>query len=97
MKPLQISEDILSVDDLATRTNEVVHELHARSGPLIVTQQGKPVAVLVTPEDFDRLTYQQRFLAALHEGLIDSENGRTQSENELDRELDLTFGPLEGG
>jgi prevent-host-death family protein len=95
IKRLQIAEDILTLDDLSHRTAEVVRELRARSRPLIVTDHGKPAAVLLTPEDFDRLTYQERFLAAVHEGLIDSENGRTLSETELSRELDQLVGPLE--
>ena len=95
VKWLQIAEDILTLDDLSQRTGEVVHELRVRSRPLVVTEHGKPVAVLLTPEDFDRLTYQERFLAALHEGLIDSESGRTLSEAELHRELDELIGPLE--
>ena len=95
IKRLQIAEDILSLDDLAQGTADVVHELHVRSRPLIVIQDGKPVAVLLTPEDFDRLTYQERFIAALNEGLMDSESGRTLDEVALDHELDQMIGPLE--
>lgn len=95
MKRLKIAEDILSVDDLAERTREVLHELHVQNRPLIVTQNGKSVAVLLTAEEFDRLTYWERFLAAVHEGLMDFENARTLEEAELDRELEVAVGPLE--
>ena len=57
-------------------------------------QNGKPAAVLRSPEKFDRLTYRARFLEAVDEGLADANNGRTTSDAALGRLLDDEFGKL---
>ena len=55
-------------------------------------QNGKPTAVLITPEEFDRLHERDRFLEAVREGLADSEAGRVVEDKVLTRELDAAFG-----
>ena len=59
-----------------------------------MTQNGKAAAVLLAPEDFDRLTAQARFVAAVQEGLADHDAGRVISDEELGRRLDARFGAL---
>jgi predicted transcriptional regulator len=59
-----------------------------------VTQNGKAAAVLLSPEEFDRLTSQAHFISAVQEGLDDAEAGRAISDAELGRKLDSRFGPL---
>ncbi|MFC1642037.1 type II toxin-antitoxin system Phd/YefM family antitoxin [Myxococcota bacterium] len=92
---LKVTEDIVPLSDLSGRISDVLHDLRRRGRPLIIVNEGKPVAVLVTPEEFDRLTYHARFVGAVHEGLLDSDNGRTLSEPELDQEFDGTLAPQE--
>ena len=50
--------------------------------------------VIITPEDFDRIQERDRFLAAVREGLADSEAGRLIDDEDLGTELDAEFGPL---
>lgn len=93
MKPIQLSEDVLPIGEFKARASEVVRQLREHHRPVLVTQSGKPAAVLLCPEDYDRLLYRARFVAAVAEGLDDVETGRTLSDEELDRALDKNLGP----
>ncbi len=49
-----ISEDIKSVSDLKKKTNEIFRQLHETGRPIIVTVNGKPDAVLLDVEVFEK-------------------------------------------
>jgi len=92
MKPIQVAEDILPIATFKARASEVVRSLRSRGRPMIITQNGRPAAVLLSPEEFDRLTYRERFRAAVREGLADAEAGRVVSDRELDQTVEREFG-----
>jgi prevent-host-death family protein len=91
---LQVAEDIVPIGELKAHLSEKIRELRGRRRPFVVTQNGKAAAVLLAPEEFDRLTAQVRFVAAVQEGLADHEAGRVVSNEELGRRLDARFGAL---
>ena len=49
-----ISEDIKSVSDLKKKTNEIFRQMHHTGRPIIVTVNGKPDAVLLDVEVFEK-------------------------------------------
>ncbi len=81
-RPLRVSEDIVPLGEFRTHTARVLGRLRQQKRPVVITQNGKPAAVLVTPEDFDRLQEHGRFLAAVSEGLADVEAGRIVADEE---------------
>lgn len=89
---LQIAEDIVPIGELKAHLSERIRALKGRGRPLVVTQNGKAAAVMLSPEDFDRLTTQARFVAAVQEGLGDLGAGRVVSDEALGRRLDARFG-----
>src|SRR6266566_1418941 len=82
-RSLQVSEDIIPIAELKARLSMVVRSLETRPRPLIVTLNGKPAAVVMSPREYDRLTYSARFVGAVNRGLADVEAGRTISDEEL--------------
>lgn len=60
-----------------------MRRLHAERRPIVITQRGKATGVLVTPEDFDRRTEPERFVAAVEQGLAESEAGLLISDEDL--------------
>ena len=52
------------------------------------------MAVLLAPEEFDRLTAQARFVASVQAGLDDHDAGRVVGHDDLGRRLDARFGSL---
>ena len=91
---LRVAEDIVPIAEFKAHVSEVVRGLATRGRPCIVTQNGKPAAVLLSPAEFDRLSYHARLVAAASQGLSDVEQGRVVSHEELGKALDARFGEL---
>lgn len=94
MKPLMISEDILPLGEFKARAAQILKDLHSRRSPLVITQNGRPACVVMSPEEFDRMTQRQAFLEAVGQGIADSQAGRIISNEELGERLDAELGPL---
>jgi len=92
MKSIQISEDIFPLGQIKTHASKVLRNLHEKNRPIVITQNGKPAAVLLTPEEFDRLSKQERFVTAVKEGLQDVKAGNIISDKELSATLREEFG-----
>jgi prevent-host-death family protein len=92
-RSFQVSEDIMPIAELKARLGDVVRGLDDRR-PLVITLNGKPAAVLMSPREFDRLTYHARFVAAVNEGLADVDAGRTHDAEEVFDQLEAKFGPV---
>jgi prevent-host-death family protein len=95
MKSLHLSEDVLPLGDFKTHASRVLRQLKDSQRPIVITQNGRPAAVLVTPEEFDRMQEREIFLLAVQEGLTDAEAGRLVEDQEVEKLLDEEFGLLE--
>lgn len=89
-----MSEDIIPIAEFKSHLSEMVRGLPARGRPVVVTQNGKPAAVVLSPAAFDRLSNHARFVAAVTEGLSDLDQGRVVSDEEVGKLLDERFGAL---
>ncbi len=94
MKPIHIAEDIVPIADFKAQASRLLRQLRDEQRPVVITQNGKPAGVLITPEDFDQIRQRDRFLDAVRDGLSDSEAGRLIDDEDLAAELDAEFGPL---
>jgi len=90
-RTLQTAEDIIPIAELKANMSEIVRGLEERPRPLVVTLNGKPAAVVMSPREYDLLSYRSRFIDAVNEGLADVQAGRTvdgeQAVSELLREI----------
>lgn len=84
MPTLSISEDILPLGQFKAHASRLLNGLKASNRPLVITQNGKPAAVVLSPAEFDRLTAQAHFVAAVQAGLEDERAGRVIDDAELD-------------
>src|SRR5215475_9394911 len=73
----QTAEDIVPIAELKANMSEIVRGLDDRPRPLVVTLNGKPAAVVMSPREYDLLSYRARFLDSVHAGLADARAGRT--------------------
>ncbi|MCF8052190.1 MAG: type II toxin-antitoxin system Phd/YefM family antitoxin [Desulfobacterales bacterium] len=87
MKSISISQDIVSLSDFKNKASKMLHAVRHSHRPLVITQNGKAAAVLLSPSDYDFLTEQARFVDAVQRGLADVQEGRVFSDEELDSEL----------
>ena len=95
MKSLRVSEDIVPLGEFKARAATIVKELEERENPLVITQNGRPAFVVMSPREFDRMREKQAFLESVAQGLADIRAGRIVGDEELLERLDAEFGPLE--
>ncbi|MEN8780869.1 MAG: type II toxin-antitoxin system Phd/YefM family antitoxin [Desulfobacterales bacterium] len=87
MKPLNISQNIISLSEFKSKASKMLHEIQTSHRPFVITQNGKAAAVLISPSDFDLLTEQVRFVEAVKRGLADAKNDQVFPDEDLDKEL----------
>jgi prevent-host-death family protein len=87
MRPINISQNIVSLSDFKNKASKMLREIQSSRRPLVITQNGKAAAVLISPSDFDLLTEQARFVEAVQRGLEDVQNGRVLPDEDLGKEL----------
>ena len=90
MRPLRISEDIVPMADFKGRAAHWFRRVAQDNQPLIITQNGKPAGVLLSPAEFDRLIERQRFLHDVAAGVADLDEGRVMTSDELRRRLGVS-------
>ena len=87
MTKVRISEDIVPVSEFKARAAEWLRRVSEDGHPLVITQNGTPAAVVISPEEFDRLTERQRLIAAVDDGIADLLAGRVHTHEEVFSEL----------
>ena len=87
MKPITISQNIVSLSDFKNKASKMVNEIRRSRRPVVITQNGKAAAVLISPSDYDLLSEQMRFVDAVNRGLADVKDGRILSDEDLSKEL----------
>lgn len=88
MKTISISNDIVPIAEFKTSISKWFKSLRTAGHPLIITQNGKPAGVLLSPNDYDELVYKKSFLDSIERGISDADNGRTY----LTEEIKATLG-----
>jgi prevent-host-death family protein len=87
MKPITISQNIVSLSDFKNKASKMINEIRSSRRPVVITQNGKAAAVLISPADYDLLSEQIRFVDAVSRGLADVKEGRMLSDEDLSKEL----------
>jgi prevent-host-death family protein len=77
MKPLRISEDVVPIGKFKPRASVWFRKARETGRPFVVTQNGEAAAVVLAPDDYDRLQYTQALLASIAQGAEDAEAGRS--------------------
>ena len=77
--------------------SRMIRELQGER-PIIVTQNGRAAAVVISPAEFDRLRrarYHQDVVRSIERGLTAVDIGDVIDDEDLEHELDARFGPLD--
>ncbi len=75
MKDIRVSDSIMPLSEFKAKAATVLKGLAEQDTPLVITQNGRPAAVLLSPVAFDELREKQRFLEAVIAGVADIEQG----------------------
>ena len=90
MKNILVSSDIIPVSQFKSGLAKYLKEIQNNGNSLIITQNGKPAGVLISPSEFDELRQTKLFIDSISRGLSDSEKGEVLSTSQLRRELQKT-------
>jgi antitoxin YefM len=92
MRALRISEDFVPVSEFKAQTADWLRKISETGAPVVVTQNGKPAGVLLSPQAFDELTERASFVSAVSAGLADAEAGRVHTHDDVAKKMRARFG-----
>ena len=87
MRDITISNDIIPVGQFKSGLAKYLREIQEKKNSLIITQNGKPAGVLISPSEFDELRQTKLFIDSISRGLSDSEKGEKYTTSQLKKEL----------
>jgi prevent-host-death family protein len=90
MKNILVANDIIPVGQFKSGLAKYLKEIQNKRNSLIITQNGKPAGVLISPSEFDDLRQTKLFIDSISHGLSDSEKGKVLSTSQLRSELQKT-------
>ena len=88
MRDINISEGIVPLGEFKTKASKIIRDIAASDEPLVITQNGRPAAVLMSPAAFQEMRERHEFVRAVAEGLADSETGRVVDHEKVRRWLE---------
>lgn len=97
MRDVNVAEGIVPLGEFKAKAAQILRDLGNSDEPLIITQNGRPAAVVLSPSAFEHLRERQRLLEAVAEGIADADDGRVHDHKDVrawlkswgtDRELD---------
>ena len=83
MRHLRVATDVVPVSAFKAQASTWLTQLAQTSQPLVITQNGRPAGVLLSPSTYDTLMERARFVAAIEEGLDEVQHGRVSSHAEV--------------
>ncbi len=87
MRNISISNDIIPVGQFKASLAKYLKDIKLRKNSLIITQNGKPAGVLISPKEFDKLRETKLFIDSISRGLSDSEKGDVITTSQLKSKL----------
>ncbi|HEU20517.1 MAG TPA: type II toxin-antitoxin system Phd/YefM family antitoxin [Deltaproteobacteria bacterium] len=87
MKKLSISQDIVPVGEFKTGISKFLKSLNETGHHLVITQNGRPAGVILTPSEYDKLTYQNPFVKSVNQGQQDIESGEYHTTDEVKEKI----------
>ena len=76
MKTLSVATGIVPIAEFKSGISKWFREIRDSGSPLVITQNGKPAGVLLSPQEYDALVYRRDFLDSVERGLEDAQAGR---------------------
>ena len=87
MKSINVSTDIIPIGEFKSSMAKWLNTAKKTGQPLIITQNGRPAAVLLSPEEFDNLQYNKLFVDSVTRGVSDIKYGKVYETEQIKEEL----------
>ncbi len=82
MQRLRINEDIRPLSEVRTGIANFIKQIHETKRPLVITQHGKGVAVLVDAHEFEAMQEKIELFSDLQTSLQQIDNGQGLEQTE---------------
>jgi prevent-host-death family protein len=87
MKHINVSSDIVPIGEFKSRLSKWLKNIQRSGQHLVITQNGKPAGVVLSPTEYDELIHKQLFIESVNKGISDFDSGFVYSTEELKNEL----------
>jgi len=94
---MRVSEDIVPIAEFKTNASRLIRELGQTHRTIIVTHNGRAAAVVLSPEEYDRLNDEQTrrlHLARYRAAATAEATGDMIEDDAMWQEMEQEFGPI---
>jgi prevent-host-death family protein len=88
MRDIDVLDGIVPLGEFKSKASKIIRDIAGSQEPLVITQNGRPAAVLMSPKAFQELRESHEFYRAVAEGVTDSEDGRVIDHKKVRRWLE---------
>jgi len=88
MKRISVANDIVPIGEFKAGLSKWIRKSKTSGNPIVITQNGRPAAVVISPTDFDQLNEVRQFVKSVKRGLSDSDKENVFSSNQVHAELE---------
>ena len=86
MKAIKLS-DIVTIGEFKNHAATWLDRVRQSGQPVVITQNGKPAGVILSPSEYERLQYREALLASIDRGVAELDSGQGIETAELERRL----------
>jgi len=88
MKRISVANDIVPIGEFKSGLSKWIKKSRSSGNPIVITQNGRPAAVVISPTDYDQLNELRQFVDSVKRGFADSDEGNVLSTNQIQAELE---------
>ena len=85
----KLSEDIIPLSDLKVNPRKVVNHANDSRRPVLLTNQGRAVAVVQSLDEYEKNEEERAFLKTVAQGMMDVKEGNEISLAEVKKRLGI--------
>ncbi len=88
MRHIHIASDIVPIGVFKAQASRLLERLGVTHRPLVITQNGHPAGVVLSPAEFDRLRERLELLSAVTKGIEQADAGQLLTVDEVRERID---------
>ena len=93
LKPIR-SREVVPVGEFKAHAAKWLKHVRESGQPVMVTQNGRVAAILISPQEYDNMVDREAYHAAIREGLADAKAGRVHDHKDVVKYFEKKYGPL---
>jgi len=92
MKNSLYPENTSPLSEFGESGSELFRQVRDTEKPLLVTEEGAAVGVILSPGEYERIMYKNHVIAAIQEGIRQANEGQLIPHEEVKRQIRKKFG-----